>query len=321
MTYSHVFQKAYVELDKVPHFRGLEHVVDFEAEPSGSNAPVFPGIAEASRFSLVLQHLETIVPGCASLISTEFADATSSGSGNRMYFTIDNANRIDAVRESLDDWHSRELIDDAERYVLLAVLLEALDSVANTTGVYAAFVKSWQPNALKPIRLREPELITETGLECRALHGDVNELADGLGEVDLLYLDPPYNSRQYSGYYHIPELVAMGWASGAPALRGKTGLIPDADKRSDWSRRGSCVQALNDLLDRVNARYVLMSYNSEGIIPEEEIRRAFTSRGVPGSFRIHEHDYARYRSDRDRSERRYKASRVMERIYFVELKR
>jgi adenine-specific DNA-methyltransferase len=139
--------------------------------------------------------------------------------------------------------------------------------------------------------------------------------------VELLYLDPPYNSRQYSGYYHIPELVAMGWAAGVPELRGKTGLIPDATKRSAWSRRATCVGALNDLLDRIHPRYVLMSYNSEGIIPEDEIRRAFVSRGVRGSFRIHEHDYARYRSDRDGSDRRYKAARVTERIFFVELKR
>jgi adenine-specific DNA-methyltransferase len=166
-----------------------------------------------------------------------------------------------------------------------------------------------------------PELTTGTGLDCRALQASINDVATELGAVDLLYLDPPYNSRQYSGYYHIPELVARGWSDGAPELRGKTGLIPDADKRSDWSRRNSCVDALNDLLDRVNARFVLMSYNSEGIIPEEEIRRAFMSRGVRGSFRLHERDYTRYRSDRDRNDRRYKAARVKERIYFVKMKR
>jgi adenine-specific DNA-methyltransferase len=238
-----------------------------------------------------------------------------------MYFTTSNATRIDAVREQLDEWRDARLISDAERYVLLASLLEALDAVANTTGVYAAYVKSWQSNALRPLRLRPPDMTTGTGLACRALQGDINTLSGKLGSADILYLDPPYNSRQYSGYYHIPELVATGWSGGAPTLRGKTGLIDDSDKRSPWSRRGKCVAALNTLLDNVDARFVLMSYNSEGIIPEDAIRDAFQVRGVNGTFRVHERDYARYRSDRDRIDRRYKGSRVSERIYFVELRR
>ena len=49
---------------------------------------------------------------------------------------------------------------------------------------------------------------------------------------ELLYLDPPYNSRQYPGYYHIPELIATGWFEHTPVLRGKTGLLPDEHKRS-----------------------------------------------------------------------------------------
>ena len=318
MTYSHVLQKAYVEVDSVPMFSGLDAVLDMNGAPvrAGGN-----GTAATHRLAAVLHYLEAVVPGRASLMSKEFAGRGASEDGKRMYFTVENALRIDAVREVVDDWRRSHLIDDAEQWVLLASLLEALDAVANTTGVYAAYVKSWQSNALRPLRLRVPELTTDTGLDCRALRGNINELAEGLGEIDLLYLDPPYNARQYSGYYHIPELVAMGWSSGAPQLRGKTGLIPDSDKRSDWSRRGSCVRALNNLLDHVNARYVAMSYNSEGIIPEEEIKRTLESRGARGSFRIHERDYARYRSDRDRTERRYKAARVLERIYFVEMKR
>jgi adenine-specific DNA-methyltransferase len=158
-------------------------------------------------------------------------------------------------------------------------------------------------------------------LHCSAHLGDVNELVRTIRNVDLLYLDPPYNARQYSSYYHIPELVALGWAKGAPELRGKTGLIPDSGKRSAYSRNGKCVAALNDLLEHTDARYVLMSYNSEGIIPEDEIRRAFQSRGVPGSYSVHERNYARYRSDRDSSERSYSGDRVIEKMYFVELRR
>jgi adenine-specific DNA-methyltransferase len=306
MTYSLVLQKAGVELDSAPSFSALRNSLGIPPQLSDVITP----------FQSVLTFMEEQLPPVRSLITREF-----SGDGSRMYFSSANAGRIDAIREAIDSWRADNLIDDAEQWVLLASLIESLDAVANTTGVYAAYVKSWQPNALRPLRLRAPDLTTDTGLQCRAIQGDINSVAPSLGRVDILYLDPPYNSRQYSGYYHIPELVAMGWANGAPELRGKTGLIPDNDKRSAWCRRSDCVNALNDLLDNVDARYVLMSYNSEGIIPDSEIRSAFAARGVPGTFRVHEQDYARYRSDRDSDTRRYKGSRVTERIYFVELKR
>jgi adenine-specific DNA-methyltransferase len=320
----------------VPAFAGMtevQAVPAFAGMTEGQAVPAFAGMTQGdagmtgvagdawARLISVLNHLETEVPARFSLITNEYAGDAADCSGKRMYFTTTNASRIDAVRETLQEWRDARLINETEECVLLASLIEGLDAVANTTGVYAAYVKSWQSNALKPIRLRVPELITGTALDCRAMHGNINDIAATLGSIDLLYLDPPYNSRQYSGYYHIPELVAQGWAAGAPELRGKTGLIPNADKRSQWSTRGGCVEALNNLLDSVDAKYVLMSYNSEGIIPEDEICRAFISRGKPGTFRIHEHDYSRYRSDRDRTGRQYKSSRVMERAYFVELKR
>jgi adenine-specific DNA-methyltransferase len=307
MTYSHVLQKVYVELDRIPAYSSLSRVLGI-------------GGSDLQRLAGILRHLEFEVPARHSLMAREFGSSGDTKSnGTRMYFTTENATRIDAVREQLDEWYAGELISTVERDVILASLLEGLDAVANTTGVYAAYVKSWQSNATKPLRLRLPEMTTDTGLACRALQGDVNVLSGEVGPVDLLYLDPPYNSRQYSSYYHIPELVARGWSSGAPLLRGKTGLIPDADKRSLWSRRSTCVAALNDLLDGVDARYVLMSYNSEGIIPEDEIREAFMARGVKGTFRIHERDYARYRSDREGASRRYKGRRVVEKTYFVEI--
>jgi adenine-specific DNA-methyltransferase len=310
MTYSHVLQRVYVELDRQPRFTALARKLGITSR-------------NGARTQSVLDAVVSSVGPRRSFISREFAAPVSDKlrNGSRMYFTAENARRIDAVRESLDEWRADGVVSRAERDVILASLLEAMDSVANTTGVYAAYVKSWQSNALKPLALRAPELITGTGLACRAIQGDVNEVVVDIGGVDLLYLDPPYNSRQYSGYYHIPELVARGWSGGRPQLRGKTGLIPDADKRSAWSRRRTCVAALNDLLDKARARYVIMSYNSEGIIPEDEIRRAFTTRAARGTFRVYTRDYARYRSDSDGAERRYKGSRVMEKIYFARMKR
>jgi len=171
---------------------------------------------------------------------------------------------------------------------------------------------------VRPLRLVAP-LIVKTGRRGEAHRGDVNGLIGGLGHFELLYLDPPYNTRQYSAYYHVPEILARGWFDEPPQLRGKTGLIPDDDTKSAWSSRDRCVPALEDLIDRADASHVLMSYNSEGILPEAEIERIFREAGVPGSYQRVERDYARYRSDSDSDARQYKADRVTEYLYYVRL--
>ncbi len=194
-------------------------------------------------------------------------------------------------------------------------MIEAADRVANTTGVYAAFVKSWQPNARRRLRLTLPEIHEGNG--CRAEHADALDLVPELEPFDLLYLDPPYNNRQYPGYYHIPELLAMGWFDGEPELRGKTGLVPDEDKRSDWSRAGKCEAAFETLIATAPWTHVVMSYNDEGIIPEATIERVLREHGRRDSYKRYSRSYKRYRSDADSKERKYKGDRVREYLYCV----
>lgn len=240
-----------------------------------------------------------------------------------MYFALDRARRIDAIRERLHDWHVTRAITDDEFYILLAALLEAADAVANTTGIYAAYIKQWQPNALRDLRLRLPVIVPrpmgmrgDSGARCEAYQGDVLDIASRAGRFDLLYLDPPYNTRQYSAYYHVPELIARGWFDEPPALRGKTGLPADGAK-SLWSTRGQCVAALEQLVESVDADHILLSYNSEGIIPESDIERILRHAGRSRTFLCVAREYQRYRSDSPGPTRRYKAHSVRERLYYV----
>jgi adenine-specific DNA-methyltransferase len=288
MTYSYVLQQAYVVADTHPTFDGLG----------------------GASLATVLARLEDIPPHRSFI--TEHYSAPA-----RMYFTPDNAARIDAIRHTIHDWRTAGHLTDAEYYILLATLLEAADAVANTAGVYAAYLKRWQPNALRPLRLTVPDLTVDSGRRCEAHKGDVNQLLENLGEFDLLYLDPPYNTRQYGGYYHVPELLARGWFDDAPpVIRGKTGLIDTTTQHSQWSMRAACVSALDDLLTRAHAHHVLLSYNNEGLIPESEIARLFKHHGRPSTYRRVEQDYARYRAD----QRAYSADRTTEYLYYIRLR-
>jgi adenine-specific DNA-methyltransferase len=239
------------------------------------------------------------------------------GSGGRehgrMYFTPENAARIDHIRNRIEEWRRAGRIGDDAFHLLLAALLEAADAVANTTGVYASFVKSWQPNARRRLRLKVPAIHEGNG--CRAERKDALELVADLEPFDLLYLDPPYNNRQYPGYYHVPELIAEGWFDGEPELRGKTGLAPDTEKRSDWSRAGKCEEAFETLVATARWRHLVMSYNDEGIIPEATIERVLREHGRKGTYRRYSRSYKRYRSDADSEERKYKGDRVSEYLY------
>ncbi len=303
MAYGYVFARAYVEVPALPSAPGLADevlAVDGRDGPSADDVVAY------------LNGLDP-VPG---FIHRSYSPSGEDGREHgRMYFTPENAARIDHIRNRIEEWWRGDRIDLDLYHVLVAALIEAADRVANTTGVYAAFVKSWQPNARRRLRLELPEIHEGNG--CRAAQKDALELAADLEPFDLLYLDPPYNNRQYPGYYHIPELLAMGWFDGRPELRGKTGLVPDRDKRSDWSRVNKCEAAFEELIASAPWRHVVMSYNDEGIIPEATITRVLKEHGRRGTYRRYSRSYKRYRSDADRENRTYKGDRVREYLYCV----
>ena len=297
MAYGRVFARAHVAVTGEPDFAPLGRALGLRS----------------ARLGTVLRQLERL-PARPSFIHEHYSPAGGEGARwGRMYFTAANAARIDAVRHALHEWRQQDLLDDDGHDVLLAALIDAADRVANTTGVYAAFVKSWQPNALRPLQLRAPPIVRGNG--CHAHREDALALVRRTGPFELLYLDPPYNARQYPAYYHIPELLALGWFEGPVATRGKTGLIADAEKRSDWSSSRRCERAFEALVASADCRHVVMSYNGEGIIPEASIERVLRGFGRAGSYRRYRHRYRRYRSDSDSDTRSYRGDEVSEYLY------
>ncbi|MEO5510257.1 MAG: DNA adenine methylase, partial [Longimicrobiales bacterium] len=263
----------------------------------------------------VLSHLERI-PVRPSFIHEHYSpDGNAGAEHGRMYFTPQNALRIDSARVRIEEWRCAGLVDDDGYHVLLAAIIEAADRIANTTGVYAAFVKSWQPNALRSFQLRVVRPLNGAG--SRAERGDAIDIVRAAGDFELLYLDPPYNARQYPGYYHIPELIATGWFGDAVVTRGKTGLISDREKRSDWSSSRRCEAAFEALLATARCRHVVMSYNEEGLISGATIERLMKQYGIRDTYRRYERRYRRYRSDTDGETRHYRGDTVAEYLYCV----
>jgi adenine-specific DNA-methyltransferase len=293
MTYGYVFARAYVETVRPPRF-------DRVADQTGGVDLLH-----------VLRWLNALEPA-PGFIHEHYS---TGGAHGRMYFTPFNAARIDAIRDCIQQWYRAGLIDDDAFYTLLAALIEAADRVANTTGVYAAFVKSWQPNARQALQLRTQRHVH--GNHCSAGCIDALTAVEAAGDFDLLYLDPPYNARQYAGYYHIPELIARGWYDTPVLTRGKTGLIEDAELRSDWSSSRRCEAVFERLVATARCRHIVLSYNAEGIIPERTIERVLKTYGRSSTYRRYHHAYRRYRSDSDHEARRYRGDAVSEYLYCV----
>jgi len=329
MTYSYVMQRAYVVASKIDSFeelakadpgvralfadRGLaathRSIVGAERRVAFDSTDVV-----ARRLSAVADHLATGVAPSDGFFAKNF-----SPSGGRMYFTDENARRIDAARTTLHDWRQRGLLADETFYILLAAVIEGADRIANTAGVYAAYIKQWQPNALRPLTVvAEPPIRAHAC--CIAHRADATQVADALGSIDLLYVDPPYNTRQYAGYYHVPELIARGWFDDEVKLRGKTGLIADKEQRSAWCSRRDAPNALRGLLAATGARHVLVSYNSEGVIGDKDLRAILADSAIDGRVKRFTRRYKRYRADSDREGRRYKRDEVRELLYYARLR-
>ncbi|PYP49588.1 MAG: hypothetical protein DMD39_11905 [Gemmatimonadetes bacterium] len=286
---SYVFQRAYVVADR--------------ADPS---------LSEMAR------HLSNLQPR-ESFISRHFSPAGGNVSEGRMYFTPANAARIDVAREELEEWKRGAKLDDDSYYLLLAAIIEGADRVANTTGVYASYMKRWQPNARRSFEV-VPELPVKGSQPAKAYLLDATDAARSIGQVDLLYIDPPYNSRQYVAYYHIPEILARGWTESGPAIRGKVGLLAGEEGRSQWSHGRRVRKLFSALLSATRATYALVSFNSEGHLEPEALLSLLTKASVDGEASHFSQQYRRYRADSDREGRHYHRDIALEHLYMVRLR-
>jgi adenine-specific DNA-methyltransferase len=196
---------------------------------------------------------------------------------------------MDAIRTKIQEWGKNKLINKNEFYFLLCALIEAVPFVANISGTYAAFLKEWDNRAFKKLTLEVPEII-KSNEKHKVFNIDGLDVLDKVKGIDILYLDPPYNERQYAPNYHILETIAK-WDE--PSIKGVTGMRPYQEQKSDFCNPLTGVEALGTIIKKGNYKHLLLSYNDEGIIPEDKIINLFDS---AGKIEIAEQGYQRYKS-------------------------
>lgn len=155
------------------------------------NAPISPNIRE------IIGHLNHLSLDNCPWFDIESAFIYQNYSPHdeceRMYFQCDNALKIDLVRQEIE--RLRNDISDSEYYYLLSLLLNAVPYVSNITGTYGAYLKYWDKRTFNKLILEEIDIIPSNA-DCRCYNQNATEFAHQI-ESDLVYLDPPYNGRQY----------------------------------------------------------------------------------------------------------------------------
>ena len=317
MTYSYVFQRAYVVAGRISAFSKL--MASDSRLRRALRSPTLRARAEkrgGTSLHAIAEYLEQWLEPDKGFMSSEFSPAMGGG---RMYFTEENASRIDAVRRKLYEWRRDRLIGEDSYFLLLAALIEGADRVANTAGVYASYIKRWQPNARRRLEI-SPEIPISAQTRSSAHLADALSVARGTGRIQLLYVDPPYNARQYSGYYHVPEIIARGWFEQRPSPQGVAGLVGGHGQKSAWCSRNTVARSLKELLAASGARHVLVSYNSEGLLPRDELAEILASASVDNEVSTFAQEYKRYRADSDHNGRKYSGDRVKEMLHYARLR-
>ena len=218
--------------------------------------------------------------------------------GSRMYLSEKNALKIDFIRNKINDWRGKGLINDAEYFYLLAVLIEAIPFVSNISGTYGAYNKFWDKRSLKDLTLKDIEIF-DNKKENKSYNLDGNELIKQISG-DVLYIDPPYNKRQYSSNYHLLETVAK---YDEPELKGVTGLRENETK-SDYCKKNAVLKSFEALIKNAKFKHIIMSYSTEGLMGVYDIETVLRKYGM--DYKLYEIDYRRFKSRETSSKEKLK---------------
>jgi len=298
--FSYVLQKVYIEQNQYPKFaKLLKHLKIDPVEET-----LFT--SDSQNAKEIIKYLNNL-EGVEGFIYKNYSpEGTQGQTYSRKYFTGENSKRIDAIREKIEEWKKSNLINEQKYYFLLASLIEAVPFVANISGTYSAFLKEWDKRAFKKLTLEVPEIIKSDEIH-KVYHEDGLKVLDQVKGVDILYLDPPYNERQYAPNYHILETIAK-WDK--PEIKGITGMRSYENQKSEFCNPKTGIKALGEIINKGNFKHLLLSYNDDGIMPESEILKLFNK---VGKSEITEQNYQRYKSNSNGEQK----NGVKEKIYYL----
>ena len=268
--FSYVLQKASIEINKKPSYKTIQQKLGVNPFEYLQNTKISLDMFEQPPFI--------------------YENYSPTKNCNRQYFTNENALRIDFIRQTIEKWKNETLINEQEYFYLLAGLIEGIPFVSNIAGTYGAFLKHWDKRAFKKLELIQLDLF-DNKKNNMCFNIDSNKLIKEISG-DILYIDPPYNQRQYAPNYHILETVAR---YDCPKIKGKTGLRPYQDIKSNYCVKNKVLDNFQELIENANFKYIIVSYSTEGIMSVEEIENTLKKYGKQNTYKLYKIPYRRYK--------------------------
>lgn len=278
MTYSYHHLNVNLLLEEAPDFSGVMSLGEVPVVHQGA-------------YECIIDYLNNLIP-IKTFFFKEFSPegTPECGCEPRKYFTSENAGKIDAIREKINNWKAQNLLSQVEESLLLHTLIMAVNEVANISGTYGYFLSEIKKNALMSIKLKPVEF-TKGNTEGHVIKlGFAEELSNTI-TADLCYIDPPYMKRQYAANYHILETVARG---DFPDAIGKSGLRDWWDQHSKLCTKTRGLQSFETIISSMNCPKFLISYSEDGLFGLDQLEECFKRFGKVEVLKI---DYNRFRSN------------------------
>jgi adenine-specific DNA-methyltransferase len=296
--YSYVMNKKFLNVNNFLDFKGLSNeLIDLEKYD------------KKDKILFVLNYLNNLSDKKKGFIFNNYSlGGTKDQEFERMYFSDENAIKIDTIRIKIENWFKDKKITEQEYFYLLGTLIEASDKIANTASVYGAFLKKIKKSAQKELSLDYNEIIF-SDKNSVVFNDDILNILNK-EKIDLLYLDPPYNARQYATNYHILETISR---YDNPNISGKTGLREYQQQKSNFCSKPNVKNEFKKIVQDTNVKYILLSYNNEGLMSIKDVQEILSLRGNPQTFIL---KYKRFKADKTEN-RNHKADSTYEYLHLV----
>jgi len=292
--FSYILAKTYLELDEIPQFKKINAYKVYDedlflqkriiADIQKDNNTLFDSekqrdfLIDTKEAQAVFNYLNSLKNKLKNKNYTfydyfsQFGDKSSytsmrGTSGKRNYFSEENAILLDNILNQIKDWKNESRISSNEYYFLLTAIIEEVTLKANVNGTFHDFNrKKLFPNATQEFFLKIPIVDIYNGISGEAHIGDSISISSTSNvNCDLLYIDPPYNFRQYTAYYHLLNFISAypeidNLKAYIDKLEFVRGQNPEDDFTSDFCFKNKFISALDDMITDANPKYVIMSY-------------------------------------------------------------